>query len=167
MTHGVSRIVGALLVSLVMYMSCAASTAHARPPQQPPEPAGRQQAGTDYDAQGRRDPFGLLLQEPAVQPPPESLCPRTGPRGPLERFDVSTLKVIGILWGEFGMRAMITAPDGKSHVATMHSVVGQHCGTVVAIHADHLVIEEQYDVDGQIVKKPLTLWLRQREDQDR
>ena len=53
-----------------------------------------------YRPEGRRDPFESLVKEKApvaelrrVKRPPDR------PLGPLERFDISALKLVGILWG--------------------------------------------------------------------
>jgi Tfp pilus assembly protein PilP len=124
-----------------------------------------------YEAQGRRDPFDALIKEkpPAppspVQPPGPVIDPAR-PRGPLEHFDLSALKLIGIVWGDLGRRAMIRAPDGKGYFVTVGMYMGQNGGRIVAIEDDHLVIEEKHrDQEGKIVNKTLTLPLRHKESQ--
>ena len=53
--------------------------------------------------------------------------------GPLERFDFSALKLVGIVWGELGRKALIKAPDGKSYFATLETYMGKYSGKVVAV----------------------------------
>jgi Tfp pilus assembly protein PilP len=123
-----------------------------------------------YDPQGRRDPFDALIKEkppPAVgQPPPGPVIDPARPREPLERFDLSALKLMGIVWGELGRRAMIRAPDGKGYFVTVGMYMGQNGGRIVAIEENHLMIEERHrDQEGKIVSKTLTIPLRRKDNQ--
>jgi type IV pilus assembly protein PilP len=88
------------------------------------------------------------------------------PRGPLERFDLAALKLMGIAWGERGRRAVIRAPDGKGYFVTIGMYMGQNGGKVAAIEEDHLIIEEKHrDQQGNIIGKTITIQLRRRENQ--
>jgi type IV pilus assembly protein PilP len=123
-----------------------------------------------YNSQGRRDPFEALIKEKEKLPTPDlpvgPVIDPTRPRGPLERFDLSALKLIGIVWGELGRRAMIRAPDGKGYFVTVGMYMGQNGGRIVAIGEDHLVLEELHrDQEGQIRNKSLTLPLRRKDNQ--
>jgi type IV pilus assembly protein PilP len=130
----------------------------------------QQADGTDpsyrYERQGRRDPFETLVKEtPAVVDAGPIIDPQR-PRGPLERFDLSALKLMGIAWGERGRRAVIRAPDGKSYFVTIGMYMGQNGGKVTAIEEDHLVIEEKHrDQQGDIIGKTITIQLRRKENQ--
>jgi Tfp pilus assembly protein PilP len=119
-----------------------------------------------YEVQGRRDPFDSLIKE---KPPTEAAGPviePNRPRGPLERFDLAALKLMGIVWGELGRRAIIRAPDGKGYFATVGTYLGQNGGKIVAIEDDRLVIEERYrETGGHVVGKILTIPLRSKEKQ--
>ncbi len=119
-----------------------------------------------YEAKGRRDPFESLVQEkpPVVDAGP--LIDPNRPRGPLERFDISTLQLRGIIWGELGRRAIIRAPDGKGYFVTVGMYMGQNGGQIVAIEDDRLVIKEKHrDLEGRIIEKTLTLPLRRKDSQ--
>ncbi|HEY7491313.1 MAG TPA: pilus assembly protein PilP [Candidatus Tectomicrobia bacterium] len=119
-----------------------------------------------YEVQGRRDPFESLIKE---KPPTEAAGPVIDPGrppGPLERFDLAALKLMGIVWGELGRRAIIRAPDGKGYFAAVGTYLGQNGGKIVAIEDDRMVIEERYrDTDGNVVGKTLTVPLRSKDKQ--
>jgi type IV pilus assembly protein PilP len=119
-----------------------------------------------YETQGRRDPFETLVKEQPVVVEPGPVIDPNRPRGPLERFDLSALKLMGIVWGERGRRAVIRAPDGKGYFVTVGMYMGQNGGKVIAIEEDQLVIEEKHrDQQGDIIGKTLTIQLRRKENQ--
>jgi Tfp pilus assembly protein PilP len=120
-----------------------------------------------YETQGRRDPFETLVKEkPPVIVEPGPVIDPNRPRGPLERFDLAALKLMGIVWGERGRRAVIRAPDGKGYFVTVGMYMGQNGGKVIAIEEDQLVIEEKHrDQQGEIIGKTLTIQLRRKENQ--
>lgn len=120
-----------------------------------------------YDAQGQRDPLEPLVK--AV--PPETLRPKPRaserPLAPLERFDIAALKLVGIVWGDLGRKALIKAPDGKSYFATRDTYMGKYSGKVIAIEDDRLVIEEQYlNAEDKVVPKTLTIPLRRKDKKE-
>jgi Tfp pilus assembly protein PilP len=134
----------------------------------PPVPKPPESAEDNrYNAQGRRDPL-----EPLLKPErPDELRPKPRqperPLGPLERFDLSALKLVGIVWGELGRKALIKAPDGKSYFANLETYMGKYSGKVIAIENDRLVIEEQYlNSEDKLVPKTLTLPLRRKDKKE-
>lgn len=123
--------------------------------------------GYRYNDQGRRDPLEPLVKEPRR----DELVPvgtsSDRPLGILERFDVSAMKLIAVVWGDLGRRALVRTPDGKSHFVTLDTYMGKYGGRVVAIENDHVVIEELYkDLDDKIVSKTLTLPLRRKDEKE-
>lgn len=120
-----------------------------------------------YRSEGRRDPFESLVKE---KPKIQILTPQLDedrPRGPLERFDISALKLVGIVWGELGHRGLIRAPDNKGYFVTVGTYMGENGGEVVDVTPDRLVIEEKYkDTEGNIVPKTLDLPLRRKEKEE-
>jgi Tfp pilus assembly protein PilP len=137
-----------------------------------PRQSWAQQAGARddsyrYETHGRRDPFESLVKEtppPVVEPGP--IIDPARQRGPLERFDLSALRLMGIVWGERGRRAVIRAPDGKGYFVMVGMYMGQNGGKVIAIEEDQLVIEERHrDQQGAIIGKTLTIQLRRKENQ--
>jgi type IV pilus assembly protein PilP len=139
-------------------------------PTAPPPPVQQTQEPEDdyrYDVRERRDPLEPLVKEV----PPEILRPKPRipdrPLGPLERFDLSALKLVGIVWGDLGRKALIKAPDGKSYFATLETYMGKYSGKVIAIENDYLVIEEQYlNAEDKLVPKTLTIPLRRKDKKE-
>jgi type IV pilus assembly protein PilP len=175
----------AVLVGVVMHLRCAtvgratplywllpgvpeASAASAQP-----QIVAQQMEGTRdnyrYEIQGRRDPFEALVkekQQPVVVVPPGPVIDPTRPREPLERFDLSALKLMGIVWGGQSRRALVRAPDGKGYFVTIGMYMGQNGGRIIAIEEDHLILEEKHrDPEGKVLGKTLTLPLRRKENQ--
>jgi Tfp pilus assembly protein PilP len=143
-------------------------------PTAPPPPVQKTQEPADdyrYNVQGRRDPLDPLVK-PEVKPvDTKPKCAPGSPLekapGPLERFDFSALKLVGIVWGELGRKALIKAPDGKSYFATVNTYMGKYCGKVIAVQNDQLVIEELYvDAEGKEVPKTLNIPLRRKDKKE-
>jgi Tfp pilus assembly protein PilP len=166
----------ALLLSLLLSVQVGSihsqeqpSTRRARPNTPAPPVPKPQESAEDYrySIQDRRDPLEPLVKEA----PPDVLRPKPRqperPPGPLERFDLSALKLVGIVWGELGRKALIKAPDGKSYFAILETYMGKYSGKVIAIENDRLVIEEQYlNSEDKLVPKTLTLPLRRKDKKE-
>lgn len=123
--------------------------------------------GFGYDPQERRDPMHPLVEE-APSPAVPRRVERTPieAREPLERFDLAALKLVAIVWGGFGRKALVKAPDGKGHYVTVGTRIGRHGGRVSEIRNQALVIEELYVTpENEIISEPLTLPLRRRDDE--
>ncbi len=143
----------------------ARPTAPPPPVQKTPEPAEDYR----YNVQGRRDPLEPLLKEVKIANSKPKCGPGSSPGralGPLERFDFSVLKLVGIVWGELGRKALIKAPDGKSYFATVDTYMGKYCGKVIAVENDQLVIEEIYVEEGKEVPKTLMIPLRRKDKKE-
>jgi Tfp pilus assembly protein PilP len=166
----------ALLLSLLLSVQVGSTHSQEQPgPRRarsntpaPPVPKSQESAEDyRYSGQERRDPLEPLVKEA----PPDVLRPKPPqpgrPLGPLERFDLSALKLVGIVWGDLGRKALIKAPDGKSYFATLETYMGKYSGKVIAIENDRLVIEEQYlNMEDKLVPKTLTLPLRRKDKKE-
>jgi len=165
-----SLMVGVLVGGVHSQGTPGTKRARPTPPPSPvektPEPA------EDYrypNVQGRRDPLEPLLKEvKPVNSTPKCASDRSPGRalGPLERFDFSVLKLVGIVWGELGRKALIKAPDGKSYFVTVDTYMGKYCGKVIAVENDHLVIEEIYVEEGKEVSKTFSIPLRRKDKKE-
>jgi Tfp pilus assembly protein PilP len=80
---------------------------------------------------------------------------------------MSALKLVGIVWGNLGRRALVRAPDGKGYFVTVNTYMGKYSGKIVAIEEDHMVVEELYkNIEEKIVPKALTIPLRRKDKKE-
>lgn len=97
----------------------------------------------EYDPRGRRDPF--------VQPILDRPVPMGAKHGPflaLQRFDINTLKLVGIIWDVKRPRAMITDPAGKIHIVGPNAKIGPRNGYIAVIREGEIVVVETVEGEG-------------------
>ncbi len=88
---------------------------------------------------GMRDPFRpLTLRTKVNSRPRENLSP-------LERLDLSQLKLVGIVWDIKEPRAMVEDSAGLGYVVKVGMPIGSNDGRVKAIHRNQIVVEEFAD----------------------
>ncbi|MFQ5543725.1 MAG: pilus assembly protein PilP [Nitrospiria bacterium] len=92
----------------------------------------------EYDPKGRRDPFRSLITSSTKHPRIVKSLP------PLQRREISDLRLIGIIWGFPGRRALIQMPDGKGYTVQTGTRIGINRGIVHQISESNLVIEELF-----------------------
>lgn len=86
--------------------------------------------------EGGRDPFRpMTLRAKVNSRSRENLSP-------LERLDLSQLKVVGIIWDIKEPRAMVEDTAGLGYVVKVGTPIGSNDGTVKAIHRNQVVVEE-------------------------
>jgi type IV pilus assembly protein PilP len=101
-------------------------------------------APVDVRKQGARDPFRPMT----VQTKVNGVRPREN-LSPLERFELSQLKLVGIIWDPKQPRAMVEDNAGLGYTLKVGTPIGSNEGKVKAIHRNEVVIEEFYsDVSG-------------------
>ena len=109
-----------------------------------------------YDAIGKIDPFEPLFQRKSVSVNKKKIKKRI-PQTPLERIDLSQLKLVGIILASSGNRALVEESSGKGYVIKNGTYIGINSGKVVRIKKEKVVVEEEFeDVFGKTK-------LRQRE----
>ncbi len=100
--------------------------------------------GFTYDPSNRREPFKSLVAEEL--PPLEDIIvmpsPGEVPETPLQKFEISELKIKGILLGGLGEFARVEAPDGKSYTIELDTLVGLHGGKVISITDNAVIVKE-------------------------
>ena len=102
-------------------------------PDRPQSPQGRR-----YSSAGKRDPFRPFVLE---------LRPKRRARenlSPLERVEVSQLKLVGIVWDLPEPRAMVEDSAGLGYVIKIGTPIGRNDGTVKVIAPKEVVIEENF-----------------------
>ena len=104
-----------------------------------------------YDAKGKVDPFEPLFKEtPKVAEVKKERKKRT-PRTPLERIDISQLKLVGIILAESGNKALVEEASGKGYIIKIGTYLGTNAGKVVKIEKDTVIVAEEYeDVLGNV-----------------
>ena len=119
-----------------------------------------------YNPEGKIDPFAPLFRE-------EKLVARDGetiktgkagiciPHTPLQKVDLSQLKLVGIIRASSGNRAMVEEASGRGYVIEKGAFIGTNCGRVGQILKDRVIVDEPllpvedvdkdsiYDVDGK------------------
>ena len=110
--------------------------------------------GYTYDPTGRRDPFRpfgqfgpKVLQ--AIQVPGANGASPVMSSEPLQQYDLSQLKVVGIVWEIRNPKAMVQDPLGKLHLVLKESKIGRNNGFVAAIReGEVIVVEPTVSEDG-------------------
>lgn len=128
--------------------------------QSPPQEQQEVKVSLTYDPAGRRDPFYPII----------GVGEKKGDTGkrttPLQRVHISDLKLVGILWGSFGFRALVQTPDGRSHPLVIGTLVGRNRGVVKKIFSDRVIIEESYrDQVGEVKEREVVLLLHPKKEE--
>jgi hypothetical protein len=83
------------------------------------------------------------------------------PHTPLQKADLSQLKLTGIIRASSGNRAMVEEASGRGYVIEKGAFIGINCGRVAQILKDRIIVDEPllpvedvdkdsvYDVDGK------------------
>lgn len=94
-----------------------------------------------YSPVGKRDPFQALIEVGPVGPQAKK-CEPDRPRELLETFDLSLMKVTGVVRTPHGNSALVETPDGKGYTVNAGRYLGRNCGLVTAVGVDSLSIRE-------------------------
>ena len=138
-----------------------AGPADAMPKQTPEESKTTSSGGgvstaVSYNPAGKIDPFAPLLKdEPdkTLQTEKQKREKRE-PATPLERVDLSQLKLTAIIRTPSGFKAMVEESTGKGYIVGMGTYMGIHSGKVVNILKDRVVVEEEVeDALGNVVSR--------------
>jgi Tfp pilus assembly protein PilP len=114
-----------------------------------------------YDTSGRRDPFKPLI---AATKPTAALSEEKITCPPLQDFELASLKLVAIVWGAMGRKAMLKAPNGRGYAVTEEMLIGRNCGRIRRIESNAIVIEQaRQDSEGKVLKEEVVLRLRERE----
>ena len=116
-----------------------------------------------YDRHHLRDPFKPLI---GTSTPPEVSTSEPVSCPPTQEFELASLKLVAIVWGDMGRKAMLKAPNGRGYTVTEAMLVGRNCGRVRRIEgeASVVVIEEtRRDAEGKVLTEEVVLRLRERE----
>lgn len=139
----------------------------AQAPQQPavaPEPVVQttQEAGTQIDFTGRKDPF-----KPFVVDATRSLPQKRNKFGvvlPILNYEVSQFQLKGIIIGLKQNTAMVLDPTGKPYVVKTGMEIGRNEGKITKITSNYVEVFEKYrDENGRLNKNIIKLTLPKKE----
>ncbi len=117
-----------------------------------------------YTRKGRIDPFEPFLRqpEPDVVSEEQARIERRVPRTPLEKIDMSQLRLTSILRMPEKTRALVQESSGKGYVVSEGTYIGNKGGQLSKILKDRIVVEEKYlDVFGKVSVRERELKLQQ------
>ena len=112
-----------------------------------------------YNPAGKRDPFKPFITLGPKKPIASARLT------PLQRYDVSELKLVGILRGPTGYRALVEDASGKGFIITKGTLIGHENGRVKEIRKDRVIITQTHkDIFGKIKEREISIRLRKSEE---
>jgi type IV pilus assembly protein PilP len=112
-----------------------------------------------YSPVGKRDPF-----KPFIALGPKKADIKV-PLTPLQRYDVSELKLVGILKGPRGYRALVEDASGKGFIITKGTLIGRENGRVKEIRTDRVIVKQSHkDIFGQMKVREISMRLKKPEE---
>jgi type IV pilus assembly protein PilP len=113
-----------------------------------------------YDPVGKTDPF-----KPFIQLTPVRESARNVPLTPLQKYEISQLKLVAIISTPEGNIALVEDSSGKGYFLKKGTGIGKNDGKVTKILKDKVIIEEVYqDILGQTKINEVSLVLHRIEE---
>jgi type IV pilus assembly protein PilP len=122
----------------------------------------KKEEGTEYtyNPLGKPDPF-----KPFIQLTPVKGYSKSVPLTPLEKYEISQLKLVAIIAAPEGNIALIEDSGGKGYFLKKGTGIGKNDGKVKKILEDRVIIEEVYeDTFGQKKVNEISLFLHRIEE---
>ena len=115
--------------------------------------------GYMYDPKGRRDPFIPLVQISKTEIGGSSNIPRI--LGTLESYDIPDFKIKAIIEkGKGNYSGLVIAPDNKTFIIKVGTVMGLKNGKVTEMSKDKAVVVEYIkDFKGELIPRKVVLEL--------
>jgi type IV pilus assembly protein PilP len=89
---------------------------------------------------------------------------QSAPASPILNYNLSDLKLVGIVWGGMGKIAVIEAPDGKCYLIKKNAAIGKLQGIVKKIGNDSLDVQTTVtDYLGRTKTEDITVKLYKEE----
>ena len=111
-----------------------------------------------YDPIGRIDPFIPLIRDEPIKVEKKELVEAKGevrevrPKTPLEKVELSQLRLKAIIRAASGNRALVEESTGKGYIITKGTYIGRNEGKITKILKDKVIIEEMLeDIEGKMV----------------
>jgi len=119
-----------------------------------------------YDPTGKLDPFQSVFAAEAQQAAKakEKVIEKGLPLTPLQKVELSQLKLVGIIVSAAGNKALVEEPSGKGYVITEGTYVGTNLGRVKKILNDVVIVEEEVRdfVSGRMKRQTTELRLQKK-----
>lgn len=124
------------------------------------EPLKKEEPEYQYTPAGKPDPF-----KPFIELTPVRERVRTTPLTPLQKYDISQLKLVAIISTPDGNVALVEDSAGRGYFIKRGTEIGKNEGKVTKILKDRVIIEELYeDVLGKVKKSEIPLFLHKIEE---
>jgi len=118
------------------------------------EAAKKEEPEFSYNPVGKTDPFRPFIQLTAEK------TPKSGFLTPLQKYDISQLRLVAIITHPEGSVALVEDQQGRGYLLRRGTAIGRHEGKVKVIHKDRVIVEEAYsDVLGQAKVNEISLFL--------
>ena len=96
-----------------------------------------------YDFKGRIDPFVPLLSEPDEASETKEREERPARiLTPLEKMELSQIKLVAVIEMQRGSLAMVEEVSGKGYEVRVGTYMGRNGGRVIAINTDRIIVKE-------------------------
>ncbi|MDY0361566.1 MAG: pilus assembly protein PilP [Desulforegulaceae bacterium] len=116
-----------------------------------------------YNPAGRINPFSPLVKESEVineDVSDDDEKPKR-PKTPLEKFDLSQLKLVAIMSTNDGDIAVLEESSGKGYLVEKGAYVGLNSGQIINIESDRIIIKETIkDISGKSITKESVLQIQ-------
>jgi type IV pilus assembly protein PilP len=123
-------------------------------------PEKKEEVEYSYNPAGKSDPFKPFIQLASA---------RGGSRAvltPLQKFDISQLKLVAIITAPGGNIALVEDVTGKGYFLKRGTWIGKNDGKVTKILKDKVIIEEVYqDIFGQTKTNEISMSLHKVEEE--
>lgn len=118
-----------------------------------------------YNPSGKLDPFQpIFVIEARKAEARKKIRKRRVPLTPLQKIELSQLKLVGIIISPAGNKALVEEPSGKGYIITEGTDVGTNFGRVKKILNDRVIVEEEVEdlFSGKIKHQTTELKLQKK-----
>jgi type IV pilus assembly protein PilP len=109
----------------------------------------------EEEDKGKIDPFAPLFKDEPVKKATrgveKKVTKKRIPLTPLEKIDLSQLKLVGIIQAPSGNKALVEEASGKGYIVAKGTYIGLHSGRILEILGDRIIVEEEVeDILGKV-----------------
>jgi type IV pilus assembly protein PilP len=117
-----------------------------------------------YDPAGRRDPFLSIIA--LTKQKIKKMTKRRRTLNPLENYDLTDIRLLGIVFDGKEYYASVILPDGKGFTVRKGMILGINGGKIIELTADRMVVREYFpDIKtGKLKPKDTIMKLHKEEE---